>query len=285
MQCETKYKDYLTNKISNKGDMESQIKLSVQGYSKLMQKYSSAKYENKLKLDYYMNQIKSTINNLVMISNNINNINDKNPINQLCRFSEEYISLPKGSKLSDDRTFLDMSTNEKDYVHQYTMLDSKTGYFKNDGINENGKHCWRIYWELGLPYQWKWFLVGIAEYRAATSANNPWTHSGTFAVSGNINNTQYHRAGKVLHSDDVKFIYEQTINQIDMLVDVEQGKLSYKVVDDDKKREFVIDGFDTNKKWIPMFDCPRKGSKLQVAKISVSMYGKNKNLIDWPVRY
>ena len=196
------------------------------------------------------------------------------------------MSVPKGGKISADRTYLDLSDNEEVHEHHYVMLDSKTGYFKNDGINENGKHCWRIYCEFGLNTdQSKWFLLGIAAYGATIDVNLTYAHPTTCAVSGNSSNIQYHEMGELQHSDNVKFIYEQKINQIDMLVDVGQGKVSYKVVDDNQNREFVIDGFDTSKKWIPMFDCCYKGGKLQVAKISVEMYGKNKNLIDWPVRY
>ena len=149
-QCEAGYKDYLSNQTPQQHDhddvnIESQIKSCAQEYSKLLQKYAHTKSANKLEINYDSNTIKSTLTNLLTISSTSKNTANLNKHNdaKLCRFSKEFITLPEGAKLSDERTYLDLSYIKQDRCHHYVTLDSKTGYCKNDDINRNrnGKHC------------------------------------------------------------------------------------------------------------------------------------------------
>lgn len=66
------------------------------------------------------------------------------------------------------------------------------------------------------------------EYGCKIQNNEPWLHPTCCGVSGNgsagvLGKTQYHKSGSVLRDSEVEFIYEKEINQMDMLVDFEQG--------------------------------------------------------------
>lgn len=327
-QYEVEFGEYLSKKSHNnnndgvigQSEMNLELRTCVQGYSKIINKYPSIKHQHQKKqnfqLNYDENTLKSTLNNLVTLgdihvlesktnkndsdndndnkSDNVNdvevddsNYNDNNNVTS-CPFSTEFISLPDGAALSNDRMYL----NKPNRGHHYAMIESSGGYYKSENINGNDSsmHCWRIYVKYGLDGsgEEKWFLLGIAEY--GVQVMRAYSHSTTWGVTGNgsfVNRsaTQYRKKGKVYNDNDVNFIYSKNINQVDMLVDFDEGAIGYKVVDDENDMQFIIDGFDTNKKWIPIFDSHYKGGKLQVAKIPIKMYGINANLVNWSVRY
>ena len=131
---------------------------------------------------------------------------------------------------------------------------------------------------------YKWFLFGIVQFGAKIST---WFHPSACGVSCNGPLNDYRKNGQILHDNKLAFLYQNQIDQIDMLLDCKNGTLSYKLVDNhsENEREFTIDGLNTDIKWIPLFDCNYEGGKLQVAKIPVSMYGKNKEWVEWLVKY
>ena len=79
-----------------------------------------------------------------------------------------------------------------------------------------------------------------------------------------------------------------------MLVDFDNGILSYSIVDDNvKNRKYTftkkfnasIFSFLSAKICYTVhlnFNCT--GTEVQIAKIGVDMFGKNKNLVQWPIK-
>ena len=167
------------------------------------------------------------------------------------------------------------------------MLDSPNGFAKNNDTvinNENAnKYCWRLYVQFGIHKTYKWFLFGVSQFGVDVTVRHTHKHPTLYGIIGDV--YMCYRNGCGTPDTAISFLYENDINQIDMLLDCNNGTLSYKLIDDNQDREYVINGLNTDMKWIPIFDCRWEGGKLQVAQIPVSMYGRGKHYVKWTVTY
>ena len=82
----------------------------------------------------------------------------------------------------------------------------------------------------------------------------------------------------------MSFLYGLDENQIDMLIDFDKGILSYSIVGDAENRKYTFKKkFDTNIGYTVQAHLLWPGTKVQIAKISVDLFGKNKKLVKWPI--
>ena len=72
-------------------------------------------------------------------------------------------------------------------------------------------------------------------------------------------------------------------NQIDMLVDFDNGILSYKIVDDkEKERNYTFKKtFNTNINYTVHLHFLHSQTRVQIAKIDIDMFGKNKTFVNY----
>ena len=148
-----------------------------------------------------------------------------------------------------------------------------------------GKHCWRMYYKIVSDNQW--LLFGI--YKFGTKPRNKDTnlHVTSWGFAGTTNKTIYCN-GNYEYDKSRIHLYSLNENQIDMFVDFDNGILSYAtVVDDDddkeKERKYTFkERFNTSINYTVHLNFGTGGeTEAQIAKIDVSMFGKNKNLVRW----
>ena len=84
---------------------------------------------------------------------------------------------------------------------------------------------------------------------------------------------------------NMSFLYSLNENEIDMLIDFDSGILSYSIVDDNvKNRKYTFKKkFNTSIAYTVHLQLYYVGTQVQIAKIDVDMFGKNKKSIQWPV--
>ena len=84
----------------------------------------------------------------------------------------------------------------------------------------------------------------------------------------------------------MSFLYSLNENQIDMLIDLDKRLLSYSIVDDNvKNRKYTFQRkFNANVCYTVHLNFEWGGTEVQVAKIGVDMFGKNKKLVQWEIQ-
>ena len=157
-------------------------------------------------------------------------------------------------------------------------LNHPKGYTIGDG-----KHCWRLYFQNSKTPR-PWIFFGICKAYLVGNEKNFENETSWGVSRGKI-----WCEGKGTIDDKCDFIFSHDENEIDMLVDFTNANISYKIVDDKynkekekaKARRYVLAPFDPSIYYTVHLNCYKAATEIQIAKIDVEMFGKNKKLVKW----
>ena len=291
----TQYDSYLTPNLNNsdaggvlnKNQMKEAISKCQQEYNKIVSDNVKVVSNNSniVSLDYNMNNIKDTIQNKLItiktpkcddrFDENFGNIKfSKNETNSysICQFDLKYTKLSDGSIIDFDNKHIKIGSQDS---HCWALMlpDKKhvQGY-------KSGQHCFRMF------YKNKVVLFGIHQHGDGSIKSVQTTKTSWGIV--NFGNGKIYCNGERGDDASSSFLYTSGDNQIDMLVDFDKGILSYCIIDDketDRKYTFTK-RFDTSIFYTISVGLYYRETQVQIAKINVDMFGKNKKLVKWPIR-
>ena len=295
------HKNYLTQnfgKTKNCGSLQLNDKMK-QEISKCEQEYDKIVTDNlKIVVDnsnvyslkYEMNDIKQFMKNKI-IKIESNQYKENKFLNtfkngkyyhggySICSFDLKRTNLTDGSKIDNDNQHIKIGSKGSQC---YAMI--KPSDHNNDGVQgwSSGKHCWRMYYK-NPQKTGGWLTFGI--YQSDIVPKNVYTHGhGTsWGIAGN--SCQIYSNGQCTNEKRVEHFYQYDENEMDMLVDFDNGILCYTIVDDAKQnRTYTFEKrFNTSISYGVHLNLCRVDTEVQVAKINVAMFGKNKNLVKWPI--
>ena len=128
-------------------------------------------------------------------------------------------------------------------------------------------------------------MFGIYKFGIRPRNNYTYKHetSWGFAGGSRSGNGTIICNGEWGNDKSSSYLYSSQENQIDMLCDFDNGVLSYSVVDDQKQeRKYTFTKrFNTNINYTVYLHFSIAETEVQIAKIDVDMFGKNKNLVKW----
>ena len=162
---------------------------------------------------------------------------------------------------------------------RYDTLDKQNvqGY-------SSGQHCFRMYYKNPGGSQC-WLFFCIYKYGSEPKDMYPCSDETSWGVADNCGGLIICKGKDEYDSSNMSFLYSSNENQIDMLVDFDKGTLSYSIVDDKvKDRKYTLSKrFDINLAYTVNigFYCAR--TEVQIGKIDIGMFGKNKKLVKWQV--
>ena len=295
------YKKHLTNvNVNNnkksqltKDEMEKEIFKCEQEYDNIVLNNVKkiAQNNNIVSLNYDINDIKQTVENkLIRIKTskyngqfiqNYANIKfyhiNPDSLYSICQFDLKYTELRDGSTIDCDNKHIKIgSKNGNSYGMILPDTQNVQGY-------TSGQHCFRMYYKNPKgPNQWLFF--GIYKYGVVPKdANTPW-HETSWGI-GDDGNGRLYCNGKVEYDSNMSFLYSLNENQVDMLVDFDNGIVSYSIVDDKvKNKKYTLKKkFNTNIAYTVHLQLLWGGTQVQIAKINVDMFGKNKEFVKWPI--
>ena len=197
---------------------------------------------------------------------------DKNAYS-ICQFDLKYTKLKDGSAIDCDDKHIKIGP--KDDMSYSMLLPSA----KHAQGYSSGQHCFRMYYKNPKgPNEWLFF--GIYKYGIEPkNVSTAWQETSWGIGGGHIYCNGENKSDK-----SMSFLYSSNENQIDMLIDFDKGILSYSIVDDVKYRKYTFKKkFDTSIAYSVHLNLYYARSEVQVAKIDVEVFGKNKTLVQWPV--
>ena len=198
--------------------------------------------------------------------------------NRICQFDLKCTKLPDKSTIDCDNTHVKIgSTTGYGYSMILPDKENAQGY-------KSGQHCFRMYYKNPQgPRQW--LLFGI--YKYGIVPKDTWTHvhETSWGIGDDGNGRIQCNGQNEYDKSNMSFLYSLNENQIDMFVDFDKGILSYSIVDDDVKNRIYTFSkkFDTNIAYTVHLNFWFAGTEVQIAKINVDMFGKNKTLVQWPI--
>ena len=147
-------------------------------------------------------------------------------------------------------------------------------------------YCFRIYFNNPMNDANPWEYL----YLAIEALNTYGCHFGIYIHSDYIECEA--QRWTIDKNENAKFLVSKSINQFDMLLDFNKNELKYKLIDDNKNREYIFEKKLENSdiqniwstKWI-LYGTVYKRIEIQIANINPDFYGKYKDLVQWPALY
>ena len=294
------YRKYLTNvhkplqeneAVVSKNEIEKKISKCQQMYDEIVAKNTKIVTNNNniLSLSYNINDIQKIIEN-EFVQIKTTQYNDKfiqtkfyhiahDSSYSICEFDLRYTELTNGSTINCDNNHIQVGSEASSSGHSTIFLAAQhvRGY-------SSGQHCFRMYYKNPEgPNQWLFF--GIYKCGIVPKDMHTHLHKNSWGIGDGGIGQIYCNGKRELDKSNVSFLYSLNENQIDMLVDFDKGTLSYSIVDDfvDNRKYTFDKKFDTNIVYTVHLNLICAGTEVQVAKIHVDMFGKNKKLVKWPI--
>ena len=177
-------------------------------------------------------------------------------------------------------------------VHLNTIENWNCEYFdiydKNKNFIDTKKcqtYCIRLYFNNKYNYQWCYLAV------SADKSNNSACYFGIYIYPKYIGAEA--KKWRIADNEKAKFLIEKDINQFDMFLDFNNNQLKYKLIDDNENREYIFEKplkntenniINNSTKWY-LYGTVYTRFELQIANINPKLYGKYKDLVDWPAKY
>ena len=298
------YDEYSSN-IKNNEMKESEIKGGIckcrNEYDDCIASNSKILIKNDINysLSYEMKQIEDNIwNKLVKIEINpcnnaknaiksfelIGNINSSHNIvanynYQICSFDPKYTKLSRNSNLLMDNKYIKIGNkNEHCYATVKNDINNANGY-------KSGQHCFRMYYK-NPDRACNFLFFGIYPNGVVPSDGYSCEDKNAWGIAGYSRNYTY-RSGKLTEDSNIKFLYELETNLIDMFVDFDKEEIIYKIVSNDNcnGKEYKLNGFVSNISYSVHIHLFCAATEVQVAKIDISMFGKDRKLVKWSKTY
>ena len=292
-----KYDEYLTPNLNNTANLNQyamwkEIYKCQQEYDTIVSNSTQivSNNNNVVSLNYSMSDIKQIIENkLVQIKTTQQNSNQLlkkiasvefyQPKYSICQFDLKYTKLSDGSTIDCDNKHIKIGS-KNDWCYSMILPDKEhvQGY-------SSGQHCFRMYYKnpKGPHY---WLLFGIYKYGIVPKDMSTYYHETSWGIADDTNGTIYCNGKYEYDKSNMSFLYSLNENQIDMLIDFDNGILSYSIVDDNvKNRKYTFkETFNTiNIAYTVHLNLYCAGTQVQIAKINVDMFGKNKKLVKWSI--
>ena len=195
----------------------------------------------------------------------------------ICQFDLNHTQLTQGSTIDCDNKHIKVGSRNGVC---YAMTACDNNHAQGYG---SGQHCFRMYYKNPAgPHEW--LLFGV--YQCGVKPKHE--HTYRYKTSWGIADHGYGRIvcnGKAEIDRSMQFLYSCDENEIDMHIDFDLGILSYAIVDDNiKNRKYTFKkAFDTSILYTVNIGFSRAETEVQIAKINVGMFGKNKKLVKWPI--
>ena len=270
-KCQQEYDKIVSNKVqqvSNNNDIMS-LNCNINDIKQMIEnkfiKIKTTKYNDEfiqkfgnIKFSEYKNDLKSY---------------------SICQFDSKCSKLCKGSTIDCDNKHIKIGSMFYQNCYSMILPDAKhmQGY-------SSGQHCFRMYYKNARGSHY-WLFFGIYKYGIVPKDIRPCDHKTSWGIGDGgygiiICNGEYE------YDENMLFLYCLNENQIDMFVDFDKGILSYSLVDDKiKGRKYTFKKkFDTNIAYTVNVGFLWGETEVQIAKINVKMFGKNKKLIKWPIK-
>ena len=291
-----KYKKYLASSgdkeqaSTTKKDINKEISTCQKEYAKIISTSVgiASNNNNVLSLRFNMNDIKQIIENkFVKIGTTKYNTQ---PITKfanvkfwtpysVCQFDLKYTKLGNESTIDCDNKHIKIGSSKDNWGYGMILPDKQNvqGY-------SSGKHCFRMYYKNPKgPHHWLFF--GIYKYGIVPKNAYIYRHETSWGIVDNTIGLIVCNGKAKYDKSNMSFLYSLNENQIDMCVDFDKGILSYSIVDDkknDRKYTFA-QKFNTNIGYTVNIGFLCAGTEVQIGKINVDMFGKNKKLVQWPI--
>ena len=298
-----KYKTFLTsvNKKQQPGaltkrEIEKEILKSQQEYDTIVLNNVKiiSNNNNIVSLNYNINDIKQIIENkfitiktdkyndeFVQKFANVKFYESKNDpaYYTICQFDLKHTKLSDGSTIDCENKHIKIGS--KNYTHCYGMI---LGDKNNVKGYTSGQHCFRMYYK--NPYGAHCYLLfGI--YQCGIVPKNMRTawHETSWGIADNTEGLIYCNGEVEWDESNMSFLYSSDENEIDMLIDFDNGILSYSIVDDKvENRKYIFKKqFNTSISYTVNIGFYHSKTEVQIAKINVEMFGKNKKMVKWPI--
>ena len=269
----------MDNQVNEK-EMNQKIETCTVEYYEIMTTNIESQNNNNIvhKLEI-QEENKKIISNMISISNVQNEVNQniKNLVH-LPQFDLKYTKLSDGSTIDCDNKHIKIgSKNGNCYGMILADKQNVQGY-------KSGQHCFRMYYKNPKGPN-KWLFFGLYKYGIVPKDEKTYRHETSWGIV-DYGNGQIHCNGKYeFDKSNMSFLYSLNENEIDMFVDLDKGILSYSIVDDNvKNRKYTFKKkFETSIAYAVHLNVYYEGTEVQIAKIDVNMFGKNKKLVQWPI--
>ena len=183
----------------------------------------------------------------------------------ICQFDLKHTKLANKSII--DCNSKHIKTGSRDgHCHATIMPDKENvhGY-------KSGKHCFRMYFKIRSTLR-KWLFFGIYPFGVVPKDAMWGIVQDRIICNGKDDFDE---------KPNMEYLFWGT-SKIDMLIDFDNGKISYVEVND-KKIYTLPKKFDTNISYTVHLYLGELGTEVQIAKIHVNMFGKNGKLVKWPI--
>ena len=294
-----KYKRYLASTNKNKqvqaslkqDEMSQETFKCQEEYDKIMVNTSKMVSQSKIiSLDYNINDIKQIVEN-TLITVNSTQYQKFAPKLHKIQFSQRKADLTSYSVCQFDLKYTKLTHDSTiDCNNKHIKIGSKTGHcygmIKQEKQNvqgyKSGRHCFRMHFKNPKA---SWLFFGIYKYGIVPKDVGSYYHKTSWGIGHNRSGMIRCNGSGEYDKSNMSFLYSSKENEMDMLVDFDSGILSYSIVDDNvKDREYTFGKkFDTNIAYTVHLNFRDAGTQVQVAKINVDMFGKNKQLVKWPI--
>ena len=196
----------------------------------------------------------------------------------ICQFDLKYTKLFDNGTIDCDNKHIKIGS-KYDVCYSMILPDIKhaQGY-------SSGQHCFRMYYKNPRgPHQWLFF--GIYKYGIVPEDVYTYRYETSWGITDRGDGLIYCNGEDEYDKSNMSFLYSLNETQIDMLIDFDNGMLSYSIVDDNaKNRKYAFKKkFDTRIAYTVHLNFWCEGTEVQIAKINVDMCGKNKKLVQWPI--
>ena len=284
--------------VGTKDKINKEILKCQQEYDKIIAKNvqivsNIINHNDIMSLDCNMNDIKQIIENKFVkikktkynaqLIQKLGNIKfskhkDDSTSYSICQFDSKYTKFKYEGTIDCDNKHIKNGSIDG---HCYGMIlpDAKhvQGY-------SSGQHCFRMYYKNPQgPH--RWLLFGIYKYGKVPKDVNTYFHETSWGIADDRKGWICCNGKWEFDKSNMSFLYSINQNQIDMFVDFDKGMLLYSIVDDKVKgRKYTFEKkFDTNIAYTVHIGFGWSGTQVQIAKINVDMFGKNKQLVQWPI--
>ena len=310
-----KYKKYLTSINNNnnntqqvvltKDEIQQEISNCEQEYDKIVSNNDKIMSQNNniVSLNCSMSDIKQIFENKLiqikttkcndqfkfiqkMANIKFSQHKDDSQSYSICQFDLKYTKLNKGSTIDCDNKHIKIGS-EDGICYGMILPDAKNvqGY-------SGGQHCFRIYYKNPAGPN-KWLFFGIYKYGIKPEDEDTYEHETSWGIADYGGGSIYCNGKVEWDKSNMSFLYSLDENQIDMLIDFDNGILSYSIVDDNVenrkytfKKKFNANIFSFLSKQVYYtvhLNFFNSQTQVQIAKIGVDMFGKNKKLVQWPI--
>ena len=276
-----------------KDEMATQISKCQQEYDNIVSNNVKiiSQNNNIIVLNYDINDIKQIVENK-LITMKTTKYNDQffqnyanikfsrikpDSLYSICQFDLKYTKLTKGSTIDCDDKHIKIGKPG----HCYSMILSDEKHVHGYC---SGEHCFRMYYKNPKgPHEWLFF--GIYKYGIVPKDVFTYKHETSWGIVDNENGQIRCNGECEYDKSNMSFLYSLNENQIDMLIDFDNGILSYSIVDDNvKNRKYTFSKkFNTNIAYAVHLSFGYAGTEVQIAKINIDMFGKNKTFVKWAI--